>query len=120
MTLVFFAAHMFLLSCITRGAENNQVDYKAALTRAQLTRCTGQASNKSFITVVGMPMTQNYSFKTRPARGNLRSFRGGTSAELLDQGEKIRDTPVLGDLTVVHSHRVHGFKMDFSTRRRHT
>ncbi len=65
-------------------------------------------------------MTQSCSFKTRPARGNLHSCRGGPSAELLDQGEKIRDTPVLCDLTVVHSHRVHGFKMDFSTRRRHT
>ena len=39
---------------------------------------------------------------------------------MLHQGEKIRHTPMLGDLAVVHSHDVDGFKMDSLTSRLHT
>jgi hypothetical protein len=51
---------------------------------------------------------------------DLRLWRDGPGAELLHEGEKVRHPPMFGNLAVVHSHDVHGFKVDFSAGWRYT
>jgi hypothetical protein len=45
--------------------------------------------------------------------------RPGHGAELLHEGEEVCHTRMLGDLSVVHAHGVHGFEVDLPAGRRH-
>jgi hypothetical protein len=45
---------------------------------------------------------------------------GRPGSELLHQGEQVRHTPVLGDLTIVNAHSVHGLEVDLPAVRGET
>lgn len=49
----------------------------------------------------------------------LFSCRSRQGAELLHQGEKVRDSPMFGDLSLAYVHDINGFEVDQSAGWRH-
>jgi hypothetical protein len=46
-------------------------------------------------------------------------LEGRQGAELLHQGEKVRNSPMLGDLSLAYAHDINGFEVDQSAGWRH-